>query len=475
MKAWKNYWVWIVAVFLVGLFWWLRFNNIGTSLFYFNDMGRDLLVLQDWMETGKPPLLGPQTSSLPINQSAIYFYLLMPGFLLFNGSPMALLYTNAFIYISFFLGGLWFLRGNKKMQMALLGFFLLVTISPQYIIQSRFVWNPSFTTPLLATALISFYLLTQKFSQKLMIVFVATLAIAISFSYSMAPAFIGIFIFLVLFWKTNRLKTVLAEMLALIVVNLPTIAFELKHQFLLTSSLFTRGVTPQQAENISMTAKFSSLFGYGLAINRELLIGAILILAAILLWYGRKKENPELNFFSKLLFLTVLITFIVPLTIHSHYIFGFTTLLFLCIASLPRWPKILVLLVLSSFYLTPSRLSAYFKPAIRTYEQMTQCFDTVCKEIKEPIFESVQAGFHPYHNGPEHRVMMKQAGCQVKYIENEPSSASLMAVVLDNSTFELGKTSYNELTLFGKAKEIKRYNCQENFQVVVLEKDQAMK
>src|SRR3989339_823435 len=349
MKAWKNYWVWIVAVFLVGLFWWLRFNNIGTSLFYFNDMGRDLLVLQDWMETGKPPLLGPQTSSLPINQSAIYFYLLMPGFLLFNGSPMALLYTNAFIYISFFLGGLWFLRGNKKMQMALLGFFLLVTISPQYIIQSRFVWNPSFTTPLLATALISFYLLTQKFSQKLMIVFVATLAIAISFSYSMAPAFIGI------------------------------------------------------------------------------------------------------------------------------YIFGFTTLLFLCIASLPRWPKILVLLVLSSFYLTPSRLSAYFKPAIRTYEQMTQCFDTVCKEIKEPIFESVQAGFHPYHNGPEHRVMMKQAGCQVKYIENEPSSASLMAVVLDNSTFELGKTSYKELTLFGKAKEIKRYNCQENFQVVVLEKDQAMK
>ncbi|NCP47328.1 hypothetical protein COT86_03545 [Candidatus Collierbacteria bacterium CG10_big_fil_rev_8_21_14_0_10_43_36] len=470
MNWMKKNWVWMVAILLVGLFWWLRFNNVRTSLFYFNDMGRDLLVLQDWMETGKPPLLGPQTSSLPINQSAIYFYLLMPGFLLFKGSPMALLYTNTFIYISFFLVGLWLLRENKKIQIVLLAVFLLVAISPQYIIQSRFVWNPSLTTPLLVTALISFYLLTQKFSQKLMIIMVTSLAIAISFSYSMAPAFIGIFLFLIVFWKANKLKTMLAEMLALMVVNFPTIVFELKHKFLLTSSLFTRGVTPQQAENISMTAKFNSLFGYGLALKGGLLIGVILILTAILLWYGQKKENPALNFFSRLLFLTVVITFIVPLTIHSHYIFGFTTLLFLCIATLPKWPKIVTLFALSLLYLTPVRLTAYFKPAIRTYEQMRECFATVCREIKEPIFESVQAGFHPYHNGPEHRVMMKQAGCQVKYIETDPTSASLMAVVLDSSTFELGKTAYNELTMFGKAQEIKRYNCQENFQVVILEK-----
>ena len=303
-----------------------------------------------------------------------------------------------------------------------------------------------------------------------MIVFVSSLAIAISFSYSMAPAFIGIFLFLIIFWKANRLKAILAEILALIVVNFPTLVFELKHKFLLTSSLFTRGVTPQQAENISMTAKFNSLFGYGLAINGRTLIGIILILTTMLLWYGRKKENSALSFFAKLLLLTVVITFIVPLTIHSHYIFGFTTLLFLCIATLPRWPKIFILLILSFLYLTPVRLTAYFKPAIRTYEQMRECFATVCKEIKDPIFESVQAGFHPYHNGPEHRVMMKQAGCQVKYIENEPSSASLMAVVLDSSTFENGKTAYNELTMFGKAKEVKRFNCQENFGVVILEK-----
>ena len=471
MKAWNKYWVWVVAGLLVGLFWWLRFNNIRISLFYFNDMGRDLLVLQDWIETGKPPLLGPQTSSLPINQSAIYFYLLMPAFLLFKGSPMALLYTNAVVYTAFFLGGLWLLRENKKMQIGLMTFFLLVAISPQYIIQSRFVWNPSFTTPLLATAIISFYLLTKKFSRKLMIIFVSSLAVAISFSYSMAPVFISIFLFLIFFWKTNRLQTILAQIMALAVVNLPTIVFELKHKFLLTSSLFSRGVTPQRAEDISMVSKFNSLFGYSLAIKDELLIGVLLILVTILLWYGRKKENPELNFFTKLLFLTVVITFIVPLTIHSHYIFGFTALLFLCIATLPKWPKILILLALSSLYLTSSRLSTYFKPAIRTYEQMTQCFSKVCGEIKDPIFESVQAGFHPYHNGPEHRVMMKQAGCKVKYVETDPNSASLMAVVLDSSTFENGKTAYNELTLFGRAKEIKRYNCQENFQVVILEKD----
>ena len=437
---------------------------------FFNDMGRDLLVLQDWIETKKIPLLGPQTSALPINQSAIYFYMLMPAFLMTHGSPMALLYTNAFVYIAAFLGGLWLLRDNKKLQAMLLSFFFLVTITPQYVLQSRFVWNPSFITPFLAIALVAFYLLTEKFSKNRLVVFTISLAMAISISYSIAPTFIAVFLFLILFWKKNRMKTILAEILALFIVNLPTVMFEIRHKFLLTSMLFSRGAEPQDAGDISFVGKFNSLFGYSFNESGRILIAVVVLLAILIIWYCLNKKNKELGLFAKLLALTVIITFVVPLTIHAHYIFGFTTLLFLCIALLPRIPQLIVLLVMVAAYLNPSQISGYFKPAIRTYEQMTACFAQVCGEIKDPIFVTVQSDFHPYHNGPEHRFMMKQAGCQVKYIEDDPNTASLMAVVLDDSSFVNGETSYNELTMFGKATEVKRFNCQANFGVVILKK-----
>lgn len=466
----KKYWLTIVSISLIALFLGLRFGNINNSLFFFNDMGRDLLVLQDWVQTKKPPLLGPQTSALPINQSAIYFYMLMPAFLLSPG-PMALLYTNAFVYIAAFVIGLYLLRSKPKMQTGLLTLFFLVSISPQYVIQSRFVWNPSFITPFLATGLISFYLLNEKFTKSRLLIFAFSLAIAISLSYSIAPTFIAIFLFLIFAWRKNRIKTILAEIIALFVINLPTVIFELKHKFLLTSMLLSRGAEPQKPEDIAFITKFNSLFGYGISVSGWWLIATVIILGIVILWWSMKKENKELNLFSKILAITIVVTFIVPLTIHSHYIFGFTTLLFLCIGMLPRVPKMIILLVAAVVYLNPSQIQGYFKPAIRTYDQMTQCFSQVCSQVKEPIFVSVQASFHPYHNGPEHRFMMKRAGCDVRYIEDDPNSAKLMAVVLDDSSFTNGETTYNELTMFGKSKEIKRYNCQPNFGVVILKKD----
>ena len=59
----------------------------------------------------------------------------------------------------------------------------------------------------------------------------------------------------------------------------------------------------------------------------------------------------------------------------------------------------------------------------------------------------------------------------MKYVEDPSQIANLMAVVLDDSNYVQGATNYNELTLFGKSKEIKRFTCQDNFGVVILERD----
>jgi len=468
----KKYLIEVLGVLLVGLFCLLRFVNLETTMFFINDMGRDLLVLLDWQTTGKPPLLGPQTSALPINQSAIYFYMLMPAFLLTGGSPMTLFFTNAFVYCGAFLFGLWSLRKHPKLQIGLLTFFFLVIMSPQYLVQSRFiVWNPSFVTPFLGMALVAFYLLTEKFSRNRLIFFAFSLATAISISYSVAPAFIAINAYLIFFWKKNRIKTLFLEMFALFVVNLPTVLFEIKHKFVLTSTLLDRGTMPQKANDISFITKFNSLFGYGLELKSWPLVVAVILLAVIIFWYAKSKKNAELRFFAILLASTITVTFLVPLTIHTHYIFGFTTLLFLCIATLPKAPKILFLSVITAYYLFDMTKSGLFNHASRTYQQMSSCFATVCKEFKEPMFVSVQANFHPYHNGPEHRYMLKKSGCDVRYIEEPGASAHLMTVVLDDSSYQHGVTAYNELTMFGKSKEVKRFDCQYNFGAVILRKD----
>jgi hypothetical protein len=120
-------------------------------------------------------------------------------------------------------------------------------------------------------------------------------------------------------------------------------------------------------------------------------------------------------------------------------------------------------------YLQPSQLNNYFKKSPRTYQEMLQCFKSYCNDHQQPTFVSVQSSFHPYHNGPEHRYLLQQSGCQVKSIEIENSQAKYMSVVLDNGTFD-SKTKFYELEQFGKYKDIETFECLPNFKIKVLEK-----
>lgn len=70
----------------------------------------------------------------------------------------------------------------------------------------------------------------------------------------------------------------------------------------------------------------------------------------------------------------------------------------------------------------------------------------------------------------EFKYLFKDAGCQIKELDTELTLANKMAVVVDHSEYQHEKTSYNELTQFGKSQEVKRYGCEENLEVVILEK-----
>ncbi|MFA5194155.1 MAG: hypothetical protein WC740_25895, partial [Verrucomicrobiia bacterium] len=255
------------------------------------------------------------------------------------------------------------------------------------------------------------------------------------------------------------------------VINLPTIFFELRHHFLLTTSIFTKQSPTQNF--ISLPEKINNLSKYifmlpNQTLNIALLIGFITL--SVYLIIKNIKHPKSLQFISAILFvLLTLETLITPVTVQAHYIFAFTSLIFVIIGTLNKPILWVILLYFSFSYLTPSQLNSYFKKAPRTYTEMTQCFQKYCQTHPKPTFVTVQSSFHPYHNGPEHRYLLQQSGCTVKSIETENGQAKYMSVVLDNGSFD-SKTNFYELELFGKYKDVETFDCLPNFKIKVLEK-----
>ena len=424
-------------------------------------------VLQNWHDTGKPPLLGPQTSALPINQSAIYFYLLYPGFLLSHASPVAQNYLLVLFYLIFYIAAAIIFHKVKPSPPSYLifGTILLTIIQPQLITQNRSVWNPSFVPPLIFSSIFSFYYLLQKFSTKLLLIFSASISLAISFSYSAAPLLIVFLIYWLIFNRQNFFKYVLAIATCLIIINFPTIIFESRHHILIPALFRPNSLETQS--HLSSTQKTESIT-YCLTGNQNYYFVSIFIALFVLIYsYIRHRKLP---FYLAFLYLgTVIGLYLIPITVQCHYLFPLICTTILLLACLPPALYVLLVLFILSIFATPSQLKTYFQKAPRTYAEMSTCFQKYCSQFKQPTYVTVVSNYHPWHNGPESRYLLKQSGCSVLDIESGNSQSNYMTVVLDNGTFDT-KTNYYELGQFGNHQEINRLKCLPHLEVVTLTK-----
>lgn len=475
----KNWRYWGVVVGILAIFLFLRLWAIRDGFFFFNDMGRDMLVLQQWRDSGKPPLLGPQNSSLPFNQPGLYFYWLMPLFLLFSGSPFSSIFTLVLTMSAFFLAGAYLLRKKPEWPSVFLGFSWLVALHPTHIQQNRFVWNPSFVTPFFATAVIALVWLREKWTVRRVQLFAFCLAAAVSFSYSVAPAAVAVVLLILWWWRTEVKKIFfLGASLAAwtLFFQIPTLVFELRYNFQLTKAVLNSPETTH--EGLEWSVKLQQLLSTstGLAgVGQTLLIGAFLSCVVLnLVWLKRSASFSvrEKAFFSFLpLFVTTLVlTLVAPVPLHAHYIFAIVTLAFLVVATLHKRLAIGFIVLASLAWLHPTVLQKHFIPARRSFEVLMACMRQVCEAENEPLFVSVQSSYHPYHNGPEFRFALGESGCKVKSIELEPQAAQRMTVVEDGGLYEHGKTDFYELALFGPSKVAENYNCTDDLSVVILEK-----
>lgn len=479
-KAWQ---IWWLAGFVLAIFLFLRLHNIQDGFFFFNDMGRDLVELQEWRDTGKPPLLGPQNSSLPFNQPGLYFYWLMPFFVLSNYSVWSTLLALLFTMVLCFIAVQYILRKNHEWLWIALGFSWLVATNPAHVQQNRFVWNPSFVTPLFALAAGALVMLRDSWTLRKVQVFAISLSAAIAFSYSAAPAALIIAIAIAWWWRKEWRKILWlwgSVVVWSLFFQLPTLVFELRYNFQLTKAVLNS--PPMEHEGLQLSLKLQNLLDFLLGVHGwgqyVLVIAFVGAVITNLYWIRKRKSNSTrdkafLHFFP--LFLgSVLLTLLAPVPLHAHYIFGIAVLAFFVIVTLQPRITVALLALFTVIWFQPEILSPYFAPARRNVQELFACTKQVCEQETEPMFVSVQSSLHPYHNGPEFRYALRESGCNVQAIERAPAAAQIMAVVEDNGEYQHGLTAYHELSLFGQSTVARSYQCEGNLEIFILEKSQEI-
>ncbi len=470
---------WVAVIGLLFLFVDLRLFQARESLFFFGDLGRDYYVLQEWLETGKPPLLGPQTSALPFNQSAWYFYLLLPGYLLTNADPLSSMYSSIVIHVLIFGGLLWWLAKRKPeywWRVWLAG--LVLAVQPQMVLQQRLVWNPSFVALFLVVGIVV-SLVWRATSQvkkpiqswAMIAISGLALALAIGFSYSAAPA---VLLWLVILsWRqVGWWRWWLGLGVGLGVTFAPMVFFELRHQFPLTKMMLFQEKLVQQGTDLPTKVAAIERFVLAGGSNWQnwLLLVSVVVTVGLALKSLRSPKNSE-GILLLVWFLTTTLAYLfLPVQIQAHYVFPLLVAATLSVVWLQgRWRFLLVGCWLF-IWLQPKQLQQYLIAAPRSIEQSVSCAQMVCAAVKEPLFVSVQANFYPYHNGIEFQYLLKQAGCIVKKLDTQINEAQLMAVFVEDSVYEHGKTAYNELTQFGSSTELQKIECNPKLNVRILRK-----
>lgn len=469
---------WLIVFGCVVVFIWLRWWHLDVTNNLFGDAGRDFWTLQRWQQTGIPPLLGPQNSAISFNQSAVYFYLLFPFYLLSGHSVLSPMMAVTAIYLGVLALGLYVWRRQAAWRSAVLAGFFLIAIHPQLVSQQRYIWNPSFITAFLLPAVVAVLWLKVKPQRWLLVVISFGLAMAVSLNYSLVPT--AVTLFLLACWQLpswrQRLELLGWQILAGLVVNAPTLAFEVRHDWFLTRGLLHQEVL--QLDVVRQHRWLTLLMHVLVPFQPQWATLAGITTAGLLIggWWQTTRGQVEpvvarsYRWLVALVVVNAALLVALPLTIHEHYIFGVLSLLVLAVALMPQPWRTMALVAAVVAWSQPIYAQRYLRlpPLATTIKQA--CLAQVCSELTQPVFVNTHSSSHN-HQAWEYAYLLKENGCQALTTnEFQPGMTQQMVVVAEHATFSNGQTGYYELSQFGPATEVKRWDCHPDLQVHLLTK-----
>lgn len=476
----------VVALFCLAIMWSVvRFYNLQQSYFFMGDAGRDAWVMWKWQNQGKIPFLGPGVSALPMNVSPVYFYMLYPFYFVSGGNYFysqitLLVYCWFFIVVT---GGLIFHQKEKHWSYCLL--VLLLTFCPQFIIQSRFVWNPSFIIAPLVTA---FYLLTHgpQLENKLKIKSAGLLvmsgvlvALATALNMSVVPGAIAFLVIAIILVKRRFFYWLLGLISGMFLFYLPTILFEFKYSFQISKRMLATIVSGgMESVRDPIMIRLEKIFAYPVQ-SGWLGMGMVILLIGFSVYQyckcstmeERKKIIKSNLFLATIgLIITIFFSLIIPFNIETHYIFCVLFFMLIGLVNLPQPINSISSLLIVLYWIFLLVVNPLDKQVFRTVAELDICMNQISKKINEPVYVAVQSGVHLLHDGKEFWYGLAKQGVQVEEIYDGADKANLLVVINELATFTDGVDKFHELTLFGPAEVIEMGECSQDWGWTILKK-----
>jgi hypothetical protein len=370
----------LLFIFLILLLIGLAFIPRGTEVLNKNyvfgyDQGRDYLDVKEMVENRKLRLIGPEIGAGGAGFKYIFhgpgfYYLLTIPYILFQGDPyggvvlmflLGLLSIGVAFYVGWKIFGLW---GGYI-------FSLLIAISPPLIEQSRFIWNPYPSTPLIILYIYFVYLSIKK---RIRFIFLAAFIAAFIYNFELAiavPLSIGLFFFNIVIQRERRIRSYLVLLAGLLIGYFPMLLFEARHGFPAMQNIVSYFTSPSPASSkktsvnifsdhiMSFTYNFINAFSKVEYPVMYLVLFIIVLFGIYLVW---REKNGQLQKTIMYLYCLPLITFIafsfLKTTIWQHYLYhlliGYLFLFTYVIVSAQRrkMHRLFVLLVVIIGFLT---------------------------------------------------------------------------------------------------------------------------
>jgi len=221
----------IIVILTISSF--THLYRINHTYIFNNDEARDVLIIKKMVDTGKPVLLGPQTSIGNMYLGPIYYYLMTPSLLISRMDPvgpaiMVGLFGIATSYLLFF-------YGSKKY--GLLGgtiASLLYSLSPVMLHYSRSSWNPNII-PFFAISLI----ISADYKHKKLSWLLFGLCAGVLFQLHYVALALVFIIGIYKLKQSHQIQDVLTAILGFFIVSSPFWLFEFRHNFVNSQALFT--------------------------------------------------------------------------------------------------------------------------------------------------------------------------------------------------------------------------------------------
>lgn len=250
---------------------------------YDSDLGRDLLRMEE-ISRGNHTLVGPQFSFGGLRLAPYHFYLFAPVLALGDHDYRVVLYANAALFVV----GLLLVYLILRKRMGDVYSFMAITwlLTTPYIIQAARSPGNAFSYLIPLALVIVVHVIQPNLTLVRHFFLGALEGVIINFH----P--VNLIVIIPMYLRRGDIKKIIAAGIGIIMTFLPVLAFELKHNFVLTRSLFSKGGFSSGTVSLSSL----SILNQATADLFPATIIGLFVLVAILLAIGYKKSKVYLPY-----------------------------------------------------------------------------------------------------------------------------------------------------------------------------------